>query len=286
MSASPPVVPIIIRPSQRWLTFDWKGLYAYRDLLFLMVRRDFTTRYKQTVLGPLWFFIQPIVTTLIFTLVFNRVMGVSTGEIPPSLFYFTGLLGWNYFTGVFGGTSNSLAGNTRLFGKVFFPRLIPPLVVTASSLFALLIQLLTLAFLLFRHRLAQPESTIGEPTWLWLLFPLCVLHLAAIGLGAGLILSCLTAKYRDLRHAQGMIMQVLMYATPVIYPLSRIPEKWHVVTALNPLTPVVEATRIIFLGSGTFNPAAYGLSVALALALLAGGVLFYQRTARTFIDQA
>lgn len=274
----------IIKPNQSWFYLDWRSLVAYRDLLFLMVRRDFTTRYKQTVLGPVWFFVQPVVTTLVFTLVFNRVMGVATDGVPPTLFYFCGLLGWNYFTAVFGGTSNALTGNTRLFSKVYFPRLIPPLVVTCSSLLSLGIQLVTLSVLLVRHRLANPESLIGEPSWAWLLFPLVLLQLAAIGLGGGLFLSAMTAKYRDLRHAHTMLVQFLMYGTPIIYPLSRIPESWRPIAALNPLTPMIEASRWIFLGVGTISPAAWILSAIGSFLMLAVGVFSFQRVARTFVD--
>jgi lipopolysaccharide transport system permease protein len=273
----------VIRPSSGWLAVDWRGLVAYRDLVVLLVQRDFTSRYKQTVLGPIWFIVSPLVTTVVFTVVFSRFMGVSTDGVPPLLFYLCGMLGWNYFTSVLASTGNSLGGNAGLFSKVYFPRLVPPVAATASSVLSLLVQLGTFLAVYLWH---QPGGAGGVPLpgWRWLLFPALVVQMAALGLGTGLLLSSVTAKYRDLQHVQGFLVQIWMYATPVIYTLSRVPEDWRWVANLNPMTAVAEGTRWIFLGVGSVDAPRLILSVGLSGVILFAGLIVYQRAARTFID--
>jgi lipopolysaccharide transport system permease protein len=284
----PTDIEIRIRPNTRWFHIDFEGLKQYRDLLWLLVQRDFTSKYKQTILGPLWFFLNPLITTLVFTLVFNRVIGVQTDGVPPMLFYLSGMLAWGYFSTVLGSTSNSLAGNTHLFAKVYFPRLIPPLAVTVSSLLALLIQLITFAVFYAQHQLTAPEgNAVASPTVYWLLYPLIIVHMGLLGLGVGLILSALSAKYRDLQHIQGFLITLWMYATPVIYPLSKIAEKYpnyRWLADINPLTPIVEGTRLLFLGAGTVTVATYALSVFVTLVIFSIGLFSYQRSARSFVD--
>lgn len=275
---------VVIRPQQNWLRVDWRGLIEYRDLLFLMILRDFTAKYKQTILGPLWFFVNPIITTFVFTVIFTRVIGVPTDGVPPMLFYLCGTLGWTYFANVLTGTSNSLGGNAGLFSKVYFPRLIPPLVISISGLLALGIHLATFLVFYGIHVLSSAEPIIQGPTWLWLAFPLLVLHMAVLALGVGLILSCLTAKYRDLQHIQGFLIQIWMYATPVIYPFSQIPDAYKWIASINPMTAIVEMSRYMFLGTGGIDPMRYALSIGLTIGIFAFGLLFYQRSARTFID--
>jgi len=275
---------VVIRPQQNWLRVDWRGLIEYRDLLFLMILRDFTAKYKQTILGPLWFFVNPIITTFVFTVIFTRVIGVPTDGVPPMLFYLCGTLGWTYFANVLTGTSNSLAGNAGLFSKVYFPRLIPPLVISISGLLALGIHLATFLVFYGKHVLSSAEPIIQGPTWLWLAFPFLVLHMAVLALGVGLILSCLTAKYRDLQHIQGFLIQIWMYATPVIYPFSQIPDAYKWIASINPMTAIVEMSRYMFLGTGGIDPMRYALSIGLTIGIFVFGLLFYQRSARTFID--
>ena len=279
-----PVVETIIRPDTAWLTIDWRGLYAYRDLLRQLVLRDFTAKYKQTILGPAWFFLNPLITTLTFTLVFNKVIGVTTEGVPPALFYLGGLLGWSYFASVLAATGNSLAGSAGLFSKVYFPRIIPPLALTLSGIIALSIQLVTFLVLYARARWFVAAPSVPGPGLQWLAFPGLVLHMAVLALGVGLLLSTLTAKYRDLQHIQTFLVQLWMYATPVIYPLSRIPEKWQWIAHLNPMAAIVEASRRLFLGVGSIDPAQYAQSVALSLLLFFVGLFAYQRAARTFVD--
>jgi lipopolysaccharide transport system permease protein len=280
-----PEIEIRIRPNTRWFHVDIAGLRQYSDLLWLLVKRDFTSKYKQTILGPLWFLLNPVINSLIFTIIFGKVVRVSTDGAPPMLFYLSGMLTWSYFSTVLGTTSNSLAGNTHLFAKVYFPRLIPPLAVTISSLLALAIQLGTFFIFYWQHQAtAAPDKLLASPSLIWVVFPFLVLHMGVLALGVGLILSSLSAKYRDLQQIQGFLINILMYATPVIYPLSQIPEKWRWVAEINPLTPIAEATRTIFLGVGTVSPTSYALSIGLTLVIFAIGIFSYQRSARSFVD--
>lgn len=286
MSSATERSPLVtIKPSQSWITLDLKSLLAYRDLLVILVQRDFTAKYKQTALGPIWFFINPLITTVVFTLIFSQVIGVSTDGIPPLLFYMAGNLGWGYFSTVLGSTSNSLAGNAGLFSKVYFPRLIPPLALTLSGLFALSIQLLTF-FGFYLKYLLYPAAgfTVAGPSLTWLLFPVLIAHMAILGLGVGLCLSALTAKYRDFQHLQGFLVNIWMYATPIIYPMSRIPEAYRWLASINPMSAVVETMRFIFLGAGHFSLPSYLLSFGLSVVLLLIGLFAYQRSARTFVD--
>lgn len=281
---NPPIQRVILRPNQSWLQIDWRGIVQYYDLLVELVMRDFTAKYKQTLLGPLWSIINPLLTTLVFTLLFGHVIRVSPTGLPPLLFYLCSLLGWTYFANVLGSTGNSLTSNARIFSKVYFPRLIPPLAVTIANLVGFFIQFLffCIAYVYFRFFTeAGTTLTLGPSV---LLFPLLIVHMAILGLGVGLIISSLTAKYRDLNHLTVIMVQLWMYATPVIYPLSKIPEQWRWVAKLNPMTAVVETLRHAFLNVGEFTAASYGLSLAMSIAIFFIGILFYQRIARTFVD--
>jgi len=281
---NPPVTRIILRPNQSWLQIDWRGIIQYSDLLVELILRDFTAKYKQTVLGPLWSIINPLLTTLVFTLLFGRVMRVSPDGIPPLLFYLCSLLGWTYFANVLGATGNALTGNARIFSKVYFPRLVPPIAVTISNLVGFVIQFLFFCCAYGYYKFFTETGahlTVGP--WVFL-FPLLILHMAMLGLGVGLIISSLTAKYRDLNHLTVILVQLWMYATPVIYPLSKIPEQWRWVSELNPMTAIVESLRHAFLNAGHISFATYGESLAMSIGILLVGILYYQRMARTFVD--
>lgn len=284
MTAASSPTRIVIRPNQAWLRVDWSGLWHYRDLLALLVQRDFTAKYQQTILGPVWFIINPLINAVIFTLLFSRLIGISTDGVPPMLFYLGGQLAWNYFSNVLGSTGNSLAGNAAIFSKVYFPRLIPPLAMCGSSLIAFLVQFAVFGAFWLYHCLATPFGASLHLGWSLFLLPLLLLQTAALGLGVGLILSAITAKYRDLQQLTGYLLQIWMYATPVIYPLSRVPERWRWVADLNPMTSLVEWTRRILLGAGTVSPAGATLSLLCTAGALAAGVVLYQRMARTFVD--
>lgn len=274
----------IIRANQSWLRIDWRGIVQYSDLLGELVRRDFTAKYKQTILGPLWSIFNPLLTTLVFTLLFGRVMRIPTNGVPPLLFYLCSLLGWTYFANVLGATGNTLTANARVFSKVYFPRLVPPLAMTIANLIGFGIQLVfflcAFSYYKFFGNLGT-DLTIGPSI---LLLPVLILHMAFLGLGVGLIISSLTAKYRDLSHLTVILVQLWMYATPVIYPLSKIPEQWQWLTQLNPMTGVVEALRHIFLHAGHFTFASYGQSLLISAVVLMAGICLYQRMARTFVD--
>ena len=279
-----PIPRIILRPNQSWLQVDWRGLIQYSDLLVELILRDFTAKYKQTLLGPLWSIINPLLTTFVFTLLFGRVMKVSTTGIPPLLFYLCSLLGWTYFANVLGSTGTSLTSNARIFSKVYFPRLVPPIAVTISNLVGFFIQFLFFCCAYAYYKLfTDYGASLSMSPWAFA-FPLLILHMAVLGLGVGLIISSLTAKYRDLTHLTGIIVQLWMYATPVIYPLSKIPEQWRWICELNPMTAVVETLRQAFLNSGHVNLGSYTTSLAMSFGILVIGVLFYQRMARTFVD--
>ncbi len=275
---------IQIRPNQSWLRLDWVGLWQYRDLLVLLVQRDFTAKYQQTILGPLWFIVNPLINAFVFTVLFSRIIGISTDGIPPMLFYLGGQLSWNYFANVLGSTGNSLTGNAGIFSKVYFPRLIPPFAMCGSSLIAFVVQLAVFGVVWGYNFFFTPYGESMNVGWSLLLFPLLILQTAALGLGTGLVLSAITAKYRDLQQLTGYLLQIWMYATPVIYPLSRIPEDWRWVANLNPMAAIVESTRVLLLGVGSVTFATHAVSILVTVSVLLGGIVLYQRTARTFVD--
>lgn len=276
---------IRIKPKSQWLWLDWKGLLEYRDLIYLMVRRDFVSKYAQTILGPAWSVVTPLITALVFAVVFSKVLGVSTEGTPPQLFYLCGLLGWNYFNQTLTATSNTLRGNYQLFSKVYFPRLAVPLAMSISNLVAAIIQLLTF-FAFFLYSVVKNPAIDARPEWTALALPVLFLHLGALALGTGLLLSSITAKYRDFQHVTPFFINLLMYVTPVIYPLSQIPEKWRWLAAINPISPVIEGFRSALLGTDGFNGAHYAVSVGITLIVFVAGVSTYQRMARNFVDYA
>lgn len=274
---------VVIRPKQPWLHFDWRGIVQYRDLLMEMVRRDFSARYKQTILGPAWFIINPLITTAMMVVVFSKVLGVPTDGVHPFLFFLGGQLTWAYFSQILGNTGNTLSGNAHIFGKVYFPRLIVPLSVVASSLISFFIQLGLFVVVYIFLALTTPALNSRPTIWL-LAMPLVILHTALLALGVGLILSSISAKYKDFAHVTTYITQLWVYITPLMYPLSKIPERWQWAAVANPLTCIVEAFRAMLLGSPGVSVEQYAVSVAITLVLFITGVLMFQRTARSFID--
>lgn len=273
----------VIQPSQSWLKLNGAELWKYRDLLYLLVKRDFVTRYKQTLLGPAWFIIQPVLMTVVFTVVFGRIAKIPTDGAPPMLFYLCGLLGWNYFAQTVTLTATTFTTNSYLFQKVYFPRLVVPLSVSVSNLFTLALQLATfLAFWIY-FRFFTGASLELNPLLL-LCFPLLILQTALLGLGVGLWMSALTAKYRDLSHLNTFLVQLWMYATPVIYPISQIPENKAWIVKINPMAIVVESYKKIFLGTGQVDLASIAISAIVCITLFVTGILIFQRTERTFAD--
>jgi lipopolysaccharide transport system permease protein len=284
MRRVPADIETIIRPSTGWLNVDLAGLWRYRDLLWVLVHRDFVARYKQTVLGPLWFIVQPLLTTLVFAVIFGKVAHIPTDGVPPFLFYLTGLLGWNFFANTFTGTSNTLAANAGIFGKVYFPRLIVPIATVISGGIALVIQLVTFLLVWAWYRYGTPAGGDLQLSWTVLWFPLALLQIAILSLGAGLWMSALTAKYRDFAFLSGFLVQLWMYATPVIYPLSAVPARWRWLAAINPMTVPVDAIKAIFLGQGVVTPTLALISGLVTLVILLGGLVVFGKVERTFVD--
>jgi lipopolysaccharide transport system permease protein len=270
-----------IRPVSGWFDVNLKELWAYRDLIMLFVKRDFVSVYKQTILGPLWYLIQPIMTTLVFTIIFSKIARISTDGLPPVLFYLSGVICWRYFADCLQKTSNTFVENSHIFGKVYFPRLTVPISVTISSLFALAIQLLLFAGFWFYY---ASQGAVLRFHGAILLLPLLILQMAALGLGCGIIISSLTTRYRDLAHLVGFGVQLWMYATPVVYPSSILPEKWRWLMTLNPMAPIVETFRYLFLGAGTVSASGLFVSAAITGGILFFGIMLFSRVEKSFMD--
>ena len=274
----------IIEPTHGFRFVDWRALVAYRDLMWLLVWRDFSTRYKQTVLGPLWHIFQPLLTTIVFTIVFSQVAELPTDGLPPTLFYLCGLLAWNYFSQTFNSTSATLVANAGLFGKVYFPRLIVPLSSVISNCVSFLIQLGSFFVILIIYRASHPAVTCGPHWQAVFLLPLVLLQLAAFSLGVGLWLAALTSKFRDFSVLSGFMLQLWMYVTPVILPLTKVPPQWHKFVALNPVTMPVECFRYLLLGTGWINLPLLFVSIGATIFALVTGVLVFQRVEKNFVD--
>lgn len=270
-----------IKPQKRLLDVDIKGLWRYRDLYYMYVKRDIITVYKQTVLGPLWFLIQPILTTIMFMFVFGNLAGISTDGMPQPLFYMAGILLWTYFSNCFNSCSNVFTSNAGVFGKVYFPRLVVPLSSITSNLVKLGIQLLLfIAIYIYFAVNGAPVKINGYIV----LFPFLVFLTAFHALSWGLIISALTTKYRDLRQLVGFGVQLLMYATPVIYPMSTTSGKIRTILELNPLTPIFEAFKYSCMGCGSLSWGGLTYSTIFMLIALFLSVIIFNRTERNFMD--
>jgi lipopolysaccharide transport system permease protein len=284
MDRLPTDYELVIRPTRGWLTLKLAEVWQYRDLLLLLVHRDFVAKYKQTILGPAWFILQPLLITVVFSIIFGEIAKIPTDGLPPMLFYLAGLLGWNCFAQTFQSTSGTLVANAGLFGKVYFPRLVVPLSAVVSNFFASALQLTTLLAVWVYFKLFTSAGGLFGFSSAIIWFPLVLLQVAALSFGVGLWLSALTARYRDFTFLSGFIIQIWMYATPVIYPLSQIPEKWRWLAVLNPMTMPVEAIRVMFLSQGTIITAYLALSFGVTILLLLSGVLVFNKVEKTFVD--
>ena len=274
---------LIIRPTAGWFQFHLHDLWRYRDLLRMFVWRDFVAVYKQTILGPTWFFIQPLLTTATFTIIFSGVAKISTDGLPPLLFYLAGTTPWNYFATCLTKTSTTFKDNAGLFGKVYFPRLIMPLSVVISTLIQFVIQFATLGVALLWF-LAQGTELHPNLTGILVGTPALILMLGGLGLGFGIIISSLTTKYRDLAFLITFGVQLAMYATPVVYPLSSVPEKYRFWLSCNPMTGIIEAFRAIYLGQGYFSWPLLIYSGCVTLGVLALGMVVFNKVEKTFMD--
>jgi lipopolysaccharide transport system permease protein len=273
---------LVITPQRGLFDLRLSELWRYKNLILLFVRRDFVSMYKQTILGPLWYLLQPLLTTITYTIIFGNIASLPTDGLPQFLFYMSGTLVWSYFADCLNKTSYTFVENANLFGKVYFPRLAVPISILISSLATFLIQfVMFLGFALF---FALRGASI-QPNWGWILFmPLLLLIMAGLGLGFGIITSALTTKYRDLRFLVTFGVQLLMYAAPVIYPVSAVPQRFEWLILANPVTPVIEAFRYAFLGAGTVNIYQLGYSVIFMVLLVLIGVTIFNRIEQTFMD--
>lgn len=273
---------MVIKPQTSLFDLKLKELWRYRDLLFLFVKRDFIAAYKQTILGPLWHFIQPIFTTIIFLMVFGKIANIPTDGIEPVLFYMSGITIWNYFANCLTATSNTFIANAGIFGKVYFPRLIIPLSVVISNIIKFLIQFSLLGVMIIYFAISGSQAYLGIH---WLLIPVLVIMMASLGFGLGIIISSLTTKYRDFTILISFAVQLLMYATPVAYPLSFLKaQSYQWLIVWNPLTPIVEAFRYAVFGSGTFTIGSLSYSAAIIGVVLFIGVMLFSKVEKTFMD--
>ncbi len=272
---------MIIKPKRHWFDINLKELWAYRDLIALFVRRDFVAKYKQTILGPLWFIIQPLLTTLMFTVVFGNIAKLSTDGLPKILFYFSGIVGWNYFAESLKATSNTFVTNASIFGKVYFPRLTMPISIVISNLVLFFIQFVFLLVFIGYYYFLGVNISIS---FYILLLPFLILMTAGLGLGFGIIISSLTTKYRDLTYLVTFGVQLWMYATPIIYPLSSISGIYKKFILLNPMTPIIETFRFIMLGSGELNLGQLLYSFIFMIATLILGILLFNKIEQSFMD--
>jgi len=264
-----------------WFDLHLRELWDYRDLILLFVRRDFVSTYKQTILGPAWFLLQPLMSTFIFTIVFGNIAGIPTDGIPQPLFYMAGIVTWNYFAGCLTRTSDTFVANAGIFGKVYFPRLTVPMSAVIINLATFAIQFAL--FLVFIAFFWAKGSSIHLNGWI-LLTPLLLLQMGALGFGLGILISSLTTKYRDLTFVIGFGIQLWMYATPIVYPMSQVPARWHWLYVLNPVAAIVETFRHAFLGAGSVSLWQLGISTVVTALLLVCGIIAFSRVEKTFMD--
>ncbi len=270
-----------IKAESSLFAINFREIWHYRDLLFMLVKRDFITFYKQTILGPLWFIVQPLLTTLIFVILFGNIAKLSTDGIPQLAFYLAGITIWNYFSESLTKTSSVFTANASIFGKVYFPRLIMPLSIVASSLLKFAVQfalfILVVLYYTFVAQSIQPN--------LWILFtPVLILLMALFALGVGMIFSSLTTKYKDLTFLLAFGIQLFMYITPVVYPSSALPEKFQILAKINPLSSIFECFRYAYLGTGTFTITDLLISTLVIVFLFFAGVLVFNKVEKSFMD--
>lgn len=272
---------LIIRPQRAWWDLQLGDVWRYRDLILLFVWRDFVAYYKQTILGPLWYLIQPILTTVVFTVIFGNIAKLPTDGLPPFLFYLAGNTVWVYFSACVTSTSDTFAGNAAIFGKVYFPRLSVPISVVLSNLISFGIRMgVFLGFLIY----FVLKGAAVQVTWWALLLPVLLIIMAGLGLGFGIIISSLTTKYRDLQQLVGFGVQLMMYGTPVIYPLSSVGVSWKWLLIANPMTPVVEVFRLAFLGTSGLEPVYLIYSFIFMVVMLLIGIVAFNHVENTFMD--
>ncbi len=271
----------VIKPRNNLFALNIKDLWDYRDLVKMFIHRDFVTFYKQTILGPLWFIIQPLITAGMFTLIFGRVANISTDKIPHMVFYMAGVVNWSYFSESLTKTSDTFIGNAAIFGKVYFPRLTVPLSTVVSGMIRYTIQFLLFLVVFFIYFL---NGAPLKPNWMIAFTPLLLLQLALLSFGFGIWIASITTKYRDLKFVLPFLIQLWMYASPIVYPLSLIPNKFKIVAALNPIVQIVEIFRKAYLGTGTVTSLYIGMGIGITLLVLFSGIIMFNRIEKNFMD--
>lgn len=275
------ITETVIKPKSSLLEIDFKELWRNKDLFSMFVKRNIVTQYKQTILGPAWFFIQPALTTIMYMVVFGGIAGIPTDGLPQPMFYLAGIVCWQYFADCLTKTSSTFIDNQNIFGKVYFPRLIVPLSTVASNLVRMFIQFLLFVAVYVFYLI---KGVHVEPNIYILLVPVLIIMLAGLSLGFGVIISSLTTKYRDLTILFNFIVQLWMYATPIIYPLSTMSPDRQWIMALNPLTSIIEAFKYGTMGVGTFSWGQLAYSFGFMVVLLAVGIVIFNKVQRTFMD--
>ncbi|EPG76037.1 ABC transporter, ATP-binding protein [Leptospira fainei serovar Hurstbridge str. BUT 6] len=272
---------LVIRPKEGLFSLHLADLWNYKDLIFLFVKRDFISLYKQTILGPLWYIVQPLASTVIYTIIFGKIANVSTDGVPHFIFYLSGTVLWSYFADCLIATSNTFVANAGIFSKVYFPRLAVPVSIVVSSLIKFAIQFAT--FLAFYFYFILKGATL-EMQWSVILLPIFILQIAILGLGFGVMVSSMTTKYRDLSLLVAFGVQLWMYATPVVYPLSLVPEQFKLLYNLNPMANLIENFRFSFLGHGHLDLYAWAQSWIITVLVFFIGIVIFSRAERDFVD--
>jgi lipopolysaccharide transport system permease protein len=272
---------MIITPKRKILDIPIRDLIRYRDLIFMLVKRDFVVQYKQTILGPLWYLINPLISTIMYTFVFGRLANIGTDGIPHTLFYYSGTMLWTYFSGCFSDCSNVFITNANIFGKVYFPRLVLPINYVFTNGIKILIQFLLLCGIIVYYLVVENSIV---PAWQLVFFPVIFLWIAAIGTGAGIIISSLTTKYRDLKQLVTFALGLAMYATPVVYPISEIPEKFQWIAYANPVSAPIELFRLWFFGTSSIDMNMILVSLGITVVLVITGLILFNQNEQNFID--
>lgn len=271
----------VLKPHTKWNNINLRELFSYKDLIFLFVKRNYVTKYKQTILGPLWLVISPILTTLMFVVVFGNIAGLSTDGTPQMAFYMAGNVIWAYFSASVNQTSNTFVNNAGMFGKVYFPRMVVPISTVLTGLLDFLVQFVLLLLILLFYTVSGVKIAVN----IWVLaVPLLLLQLALLGMGVGIIVSSLTTKYRDLTILVTFGVQLWMYASPVVYSITQIPEKYRFIYLLNPVSPIITMFRYAFLGTGYPPLLSWGISWITTLVVIVIGVLLFSKIEKTFMD--
>lgn len=271
----------VIRPKSRLFELKLKEVWQYRDLIYMFLKRNFNSAYKQTILGPLWFLITPLMSSSMYTVIFGQIAKISTDGVPQFLFYLAGNTAWGYFSSCLTTTSHTFTSNAGLFGKVYFPRLVSPITTVIYALLSFFIQVVLM--LVFMGIFAL-RGEVVEPNMYLLLLPLMVAQMALMGMGFGIIISSVTTKYRDLSILVSFGVSLWMYATPVVYPVSQIPENMYNIFMLNPMAPIVNNFRYAFLGSGSFEWHYWGISAIVTVVVLLAGIVIFNKVEKTFMD--